>query len=224
MTPLGLKSKKINCKFCDKSADYMKEYNDYFCSKCNRFQSEDIVTEVKLLPVFRLRNYTFSAQKYSYAIYNELGSRIANIERRDLGKVSPDKNYSIRYMMYNDVNRIIATADGSYNESINGQDGSWKVYDYGRNFRAEIKFIAESDTWQIFDSEGTLIAIRDPKDNKSLSESMRQYTFIDSNNAENTKFQLKRKGGSFKLSILDSYFEPSIAWTFILALHRKFYL
>lgn len=218
----GSKKKKINCKFCGKNTDYLKVYNDFFCSNCNRFQSEDKVDEVKNLQIFRLKKYNFTAQKYSYFIYNELGSKIAFIERRDISKYTSDKEFNLRYLVFNDVNRIIASIDGKKVNSQKNSDGTWLVYDYGRNLRGKIQFVAEEDIWKIFDANDKLIGIRKRDDNKSLSKSMRQYILLDPDNPDNRLFKVNRKGG-FELTFIDNYFDPYLGWAFVIALHRKFY-
>ncbi len=218
----GSKKKKRPCKFCDSNVEYMKQYNDYFCSKCERFLSEDIVKEIKLLPIYKLKKYNFAAQKYAYIIYNTLGSRIAFAEKRDVTKFVVDKNYNIRYYFFNDVNRVIGSVDGSSRASNKISDASWKIFDYGRNLRGEIKHIAKADLWQIFDTNGEIIAIRDPEDSQSLKNKMRQFTFIHPENREEVYFQTKRKAG-FTLQLLSDKLDPHIGWGFVVALHQRAY-
>lgn len=200
----------------------MKQYNDYFCSKCERFQTEDSVREIKLLPLYKLKKYNFSAQKYAYIVYNSLGSKIAFAEKRDVTKFVADKNYNIRYYFFNDVNRVIGSVDGSSMVSNTNSDASWKIYDYGRNLRGEIKHLAASDTWQIFDTNGEIFALRDPKDSQSLKNKMRQFTFVSSENQDDIFFQAKRKAG-FTLELISDKLDPHIGWGFIVALHQRAY-
>ncbi|MHA1154966.1 MAG: hypothetical protein ACTSQK_02570 [Candidatus Heimdallarchaeota archaeon] len=218
----GSKKKKYPCKFCDSNTEHMKQYNDYFCSKCERFQSEDSVKEPKLLQIYKLKKYNFAAQKYTYIIYNSLGSKIAFAEKRDVTKFVADKKYNIRYYFFNDVNRVIGSVDGHSLASNKASDASWKIYDYGRNLRGEIRHIAESDTWQIHDANGEIIAIRDPEDSKSLKNKMRQFTFVNPDNREEIFFQANRKTG-FILQKISDKFDSHIGWGFIVALHQRVY-
>ena len=200
----------------------MKVYDDFFCPKCQRFQSEVSKGEVKLLQIFKLNKYLFNAQKYTYIIYNELGSKVAIAEKRDVSKFVSDKNYGITYYLFNDINRIIVAIDSAPLKSQQTTDSSWKVYDYARNLRGEIEHLHESDTWQIIDKEGSIIALRDPKDSRSLKETMRQFTIVDANDSDKTLFQVFRKGG-FNLTMIDKEIDPHLGWGFVIALHRKLY-
>ncbi len=218
----GSRKKKSPCRFCDNNVEFMKQYNDYFCPKCERFQSEDSVKEIKLLPIFKLKKYNFAAQKYAYIIYNSLGSRIAFAEKRDVTKFVSDKKYNIRYYFFNDMKRIVGSVDGSSGAANKISEASWKIFDYGRNLRAEIRHISESDTWQILDTNGEIIALRDPEDNRSLKNKMRQFTFVNPENREEVYFQTNRKAG-FVLQILSDKLDPHIGWGFIVALHQRAY-
>jgi len=216
------KKKKIPCKFCGKNVHHLKQYNDSFCSECERFQSEDLVKEIKLLPIFKLKTYNFAAQKYTYIVYNSLGSKIAFAEKRDVTKFVSDKNYNIRYYFFNDVNRVIGSIDGSSLVLDTTRDATWKVYDYGRNLRAEIRHLAESDTWEIIDASGKIIAIRDVDASQSLQKKMREFTFVNPEDKEEIFFQAKRKAG-FSLQLISETVDPHIGWGFIIALHQRLY-
>ncbi|NHJ04156.1 MAG: hypothetical protein EAX90_04990 [Candidatus Heimdallarchaeota archaeon] len=218
----GSKKRKIPCKFCDKTAEYLKVYNDFFCVNCQRFQSEVSPKEIRTLQIFKLKNYLFAAQKYTYIIYNELGSKIAYAEKRDITKFVSDKNFGIRYYFYNDLNSIIGSLDCKPIRLLNTNDGLWKIYDIGRNICGEIRHLSESDTWQILTPENQIIALRDPKDSRTLQETMRQFTIIDANDSEHMLFQVNRKNG-FQIKIFDQDFETLITWGFVIALHQKYY-
>jgi hypothetical protein len=219
----GSKKRKLNCKFCQENAEYMNLYNDFFCSSCLRFQKESNVTDPKLLPVFKLKNYTITAQKYAYFIYSEIDSKIGSCERRDLSKFLSKKDYNIRYIFLNDINRIIASIDGKTVNALKDTDASWKVYDYGRNYRGEIKLLSDSDSWQILNPNGEIIGVRDPLDSKTALETARQFTIIDANNSENMHFRITRKVG-FKLQMFSEDFDPHLAWGTVIGIHRKYYM
>ncbi|HUT80019.1 MAG TPA: hypothetical protein VMZ29_02360 [Candidatus Bathyarchaeia archaeon] len=224
MTPQpSPKSKKISCKFCAKTAEYMKLYNDYFCSKCLRFQTEANISEVKILPIFKLKTYNFNAQKYAYIINNELDSKIGSCERRDLSKYINKKDYDIRYYFFNDINRIVASMDGRTLNDIKDADATWKIYNYGRHLLGEIKHIANSDTWQIFDSESRLIAIRNPNDKQTVTQTAREFTIVADANSENVLFKITRKVG-FQLTILADDIDTLLGWGMVVAVHRRYYL
>ena len=201
----------------------MKLYDDFFCPNCLRFQSESQVKEIKLLPIFKLKKYHYVAHKHTYVIYNEMDSKVGSCERRDLSKYIGKKDLNIRYYFFNDINRIIASVDGKSYNSLKDTDASWKVYDYGRNLRGEIVHIAESDTWQIKNSNGEIIALRDPSDGKAALQTARQFTIIDSKDPEKILFQIIRKGG-FRLEIISPDADPHIAWGAVVAIHRRFYV
>ena len=97
-----------------------------------------------------------------------------------------------------------------------------KIYDIGRNFCGEIRHISESDTWQIFNSDNQIIALRDPKDGRSLQQTMRQFTIVNVNDPENLLFQINRKNG-FQLELFDQDFDTLLAWGYVIALHQKYY-
>lgn len=218
------KKRKLNCKFCQQKAEFMKLYNDFFCPSCLRFQKESQAKDPKLLPVFKLKKYKFTAQKYAYFIYSEIDSKIGSSERRDLSKYIGKKDYNIRYIFLNDIDRIIASVDGKTLNDLKDSDASWKVYDYGRNFRGEIKLLSETDSWQILDSNGTLIGVRDPQDSRAALQTARQFTIIDANNSENMLFQMSRKAAGFILQMVSSDFDPHLAWATVIGIHRKYYL
>lgn len=218
----GSKKRKIPCKFCNETAEYLKEYDDFFCKKCERFQSETSPKEVKKLPIFKLDNYVFAAQKYSYFIYNELGSKIGYAEKRDVSKYITEKNFGIRYYFYNDINRIVGSLDCKPVQQLKTSDGAWRIYDLARKLRGEIHHISESDTWQILDTSGEIVALRDPKDGRTLQETMRQFTIVNANVLEHSLFQVYRKGG-FKLRIIDKEIDTLLAWGFVIAIHQKYY-
>ena len=121
------------------------------------------------------------------------------------------------------MNRVIGSVDGHSLVSNKASDASWKIYDYGRNLRGEIKHIVESDTWQILDANGKIIAIRDPEDSKSLKNKMRQFTFVNPDNREEIFFQANRKAG-FELQQISDKLDPHIGWGFIVALHQRVYV
>jgi len=180
-------------------------------------------SEGNILPVMKLKSYNFTTQKYAYFIYNELNSKIGSCERRDLSKYISKKDYNIRYYFFNDINRIIASLDGKTTNELKDSNASWQIYDYGRLLRGEIKYIVESDSWQILDSEKNVIALRDPRDEQAALKTARQFTIIDANNSENQLFQIIRKTG-FQLKINSSEVDPHIAWATVIAIHRKYYL
>ncbi|MBN1328975.1 MAG: hypothetical protein JXA54_05835 [Candidatus Heimdallarchaeota archaeon] len=224
MTPSSSsKSKKITCKFCDKTAEYMKLYNDYFCSKCLRFQTETTITEVKILPIFKLKVYNFNAQKYAYIINNELDSRIGSCERRDLTKFISKKDYDIRYYFFNDINRIVASMDGRTINDIKDANASWKIYNYGRHFLGEIVHLASTDTWQIHDSDGKVLAIRNPDDNQVVTQTAREFTIVSAENNKNILCKITRKIG-FQLRIFSDEFDSLLGWGLVIAIHRRYYL
>ncbi|MGC9778748.1 MAG: hypothetical protein HZR80_05855 [Candidatus Heimdallarchaeota archaeon] len=223
MSPIGSKKRKIKCHFCAKEAEYMKIFDDFFCPKCLRFQTESQVKEIKLLPLLKLKKYHFAAHKHTYVIYNEMESKIGSCKRRDLSKYISKKNHNIRYYFFNDIHRIIASVDGKTFNVLNDNDASWKVYDYGRNFRGEILHIANSDTWQIKNSNEDIIALRDPKDGRAALQTARQFTMIGSNDPDKILFRIIRKGG-FKLEILSADTDPHIAWGVVVAIHRRYYV
>ncbi|NHK29924.1 MAG: hypothetical protein FK730_01140 [Asgard group archaeon] len=218
------KNRKINCKFCNEKAEFLKIYNEYFCPKCLRFQNESSASDVKTLPIFKLKKYTFTAQKYSYLINNELGSRIGIIERRDVSKFISKKDYNIKYILFNDINRIIGLIDGKSLNNLKNEDASWKVFDYGRNYRGEIKYLHETDTWQIVNSENSIIAIRNPHDSGVDLQTARTFTIINPEDYDIQYFKIMRKGGGFQLEFLDESFDPHLAFAIIIAIHRRFYL
>jgi hypothetical protein len=189
-----------------------------------RFQNESSTTDVKLLPTFKLKKYNFTAQKYTYLISNELGSRIGIIERRDVSKFISKKDYNIKYIIFNDINRIIGLIDGKTLNNQKNVDASWKVFDYGRNFRGEIKHIHETDIWQITDSNNTIIAIRNPHDSGVDLQTARTFTIINPDDYDIHYFKIMRKGGGFQLEILDVTFDPHLAFAIIIAIHRRYYL
>ncbi len=221
--PPSSKSKKISCKFCAKTAEYMKIYNDYFCPKCLRFQSEANIADIKILPIFKLKVYNFNAQKYAYIINNELDSKIGSCERRDLTKYISKKEYDIRYYFFNDINRIVASMDDRTLNENKVADASWKIYNYGRNLLGEIKHLASSDTWQIFDSNAKLIAIRSPNDNQSVSQTARDFTIVDAEDNNNILFKITRKIG-FQLRILSDEIDSLLGWAMVIAVHKRYYL
>jgi len=223
MSPRNSKKRKLNCKFCQKNAEYMKLFSDFFCPNCLRFQKESLVTDPKLLPIFKLKKYKFTAQKYAYFIYSEIDSKIGSCERRDLSKYLSKKDYNIRYIFLNDMDRIIASLDGKTLNALKDADASWKVYDYGRNYRGEIKLSSESDTWQILNSKGEIIGLRDPQDSKAALQTARQFTILDANNSENLLFRISRKAG-FILQMISEDFDPHLAWGTVIGIHRKYYL
>jgi hypothetical protein len=221
---LSPKKRKINCKFCQQKADFIHAYNDYFCSKCYRFQNESLSKEIKLLPIFKLKKYNFVAQKYSYTINNDLGSRLGLFERRDLSKYISKKEYNIRYVLFNDINRIVGSVDGSTLNDLKGAEASWKIYDYGRNLRGEVKYLPETEKWQIVDPSGNIIAIRNPLDSSADIQTARSFTIINPEDQEVHYFRIIRKGGGFRLEILDETFDPHFAISMVIPIHRKFYL
>jgi len=216
--------RKLNCKFCQTKAEFMKLYNDFFCPSCLRFQNESSVTDPKLLPVFKLKKYKFTAQKYAYFIYSEIDSKIGSCERRDLSKYLGKKDYNIRYVFLNEADRIVASVDGRTLNALKDSDASWKVYDYGRHYRGEIKLISETDSWQILDSNHNIIGVRDPQDSKTALETARQFTIIDANDSEKILFQITRKAAGFILQMVSSDFDPHLAWATVIGIHRKYYL
>jgi hypothetical protein len=221
---LSSRKKKRICKFCQEKANYIKLYNDYFCPKCLRFQNESHVREVKPLPIMKLRKYNFTTHKYSYIINNELGSRIGSCERRDLSKFISKKDFDIRYIFLNDVNRIVASVDSKSMNNMKNVDAFWKIYDYGRNLRGEIKHLHEDNTWQILNSNNEIIAIRNPLDSGADSQTARAFSLVDPENTEREFFKITRKGGGFLLEIIDNEFDPHFAWTIVIAIHRRYYL
>lgn len=221
---MSSKKRKINCKFCNQKAEYLKMYNDFFCTKCLRFQNESSVSEVKLLPILKLKKYNLIAQKYSYLINNELGSRIGTIERRDISKFVSKKDYNIKYIFFNDINRIIGSVDGKSLNNLKNVDASWKVYDYGRNYHGEIKHLHETDAWQITTTENTIIAIRNPHDSGVDIQTARTFTIINPEDYDIQYFKIMRKGGGFLLEIFDETFDPHLALAIIIAIHRRYYL
>jgi hypothetical protein len=222
MSPRSSSKRKIPCKKCGKNADFVKMYNDYFCSNCLRFANESLIKETKLPAIMKLNEYLFTAQKYAYFIYNNQSYKLGSVERRDLSKLVKNLEYPIRYYFFNDVNRIVGTTD-SKSMHAKGSDGIWKVYDYGQNLKGEIKFIAASDTWQVFDESGTIIAIRDPEDSKVALQTARRFTLVDTNDSEKQIIQILRKNG-FLLKRIDKEFDPYLAWSLIIAIHRVYYL
>ncbi|NHJ39117.1 MAG: hypothetical protein FK731_03720 [Asgard group archaeon] len=218
------KKRKISCKFCNEKADYLKMYNDYFCSKCLRFQNESSVSDVKLLPFFKLKKYNIIAQKYSYIINNELGSRIGTIERRDISKFVSKKDYNLRYIYFNDINRIIASVDGKSLNTLKNADASWKVFDHGRNYLGEIKHLFETDFWQIVNTEGEIIAIRNPMDSGVDLQTARTFTIVNPEKNDVKYFQILRKGGSFQIHLLDETFDPHFALAIVIGIHRRYYI
>ncbi|MHA1212856.1 MAG: hypothetical protein ACTSSH_10380, partial [Candidatus Heimdallarchaeota archaeon] len=218
------KKRRLPCKFCGKDAEYAKLYDDFFCPKCLRFQKEGKVSEVKLLPIFKLKIYNFNAQKHTYLISNELESRIGLIERRDLSKYIGKKDYNIRYYFLNDVKRIIGSVDGRIMNKSKDADASWKIYDYGRNLRGEIKHIVATDTWQILDSANQVIAIRDAAaDSKVALQTAKQFTLVDVNDPEHKLFRINRKIG-FRLQMLSDTADIHFAWAMVISIHRRYYL
>ncbi len=216
--------RKLNCIFCQEKAEFMKLYNDFFCPSCLRFRKESLADDPKLLPVFKLNKYKFTAQKYAYFIYSEIDSKIGSCERRDLSKYIGKKDYNIRYVFFNEVDRIIASVDGRILNDLKDSDASWKVYDYGRNYRGEIKLTHETESWQILDSNNNIIGVRDPQDSKTALQTARQFTIIDAQNSEEIFFQITRKAAGFILHMLSSDFDPHLAWATIIGIHRKYYL
>jgi hypothetical protein len=202
----------------------MKLYNDFFCPSCLRYQNESAVTEPKLLPVFKLKKYKFTAQKYAYFIYSEIDSKIGSCERRDISKYVGKKDYNIRYIFLNDIDRIIASVDGKTLNALKDSDASWKAYAYGRHYRGEIKLISETDSWQISDQNNNLIGVRDPQDSRAALQTARQFTIIDANDSEKTLFQITRKAAVFILQMVASDFDPHLAWATVIGIHRKYYL
>jgi hypothetical protein len=221
---LSPKKRKINCKFCQQKADYIHAYNDFFCSKCQRFQNESLVKEIKLLPILKLKKYNFVAQKYSYTISNDLGSRIGLFERRDLSKYISKKEYNVRYILFNDINRIVGSVDGRSLNDLKDADASWKVFDYGRNSRGEIKYFPDKEKWQITDVNGEIIAIRNPMDSSADIQTARLFTLTHPEDHDIHYFRIIRKGGGFRLEILDETFDPHFAVSIVIPIHRKFYL
>ncbi|MHA1126596.1 MAG: hypothetical protein ACTSO7_14335 [Candidatus Heimdallarchaeota archaeon] len=222
MSPKGSSKRKIPCKICGKKADFVKMYNDYFCSSCVRFENESASKETKLPAIMKLNEYLFTAQKYAYFIYNNQNYKLGSCERRDLSKLAKNLEYPIRYYFFNDVKRIIGTTD-SKSMHAKGSDGIWKVYDYGQNLKGEIKFIAASDTWQVFDKDGDIIAVRDPEDSRVALQTARRFTLVDTNDSETKRIQIFRKKG-FLMKRIDKEFDPYLAWTVIIAIHRVYYL
>ncbi|MHA1243965.1 MAG: hypothetical protein ACTSP7_05250 [Candidatus Heimdallarchaeota archaeon] len=222
MSPKGSSKRKIPCKTCGKKADFVKMYNDYFCTNCVRFENESLIKETKLPAIMKLDEYLFTAQKYAYIIYNNQSYKLGSCERRDLSKLVKNLDYPIRYYFFNDVNRIVGTTE-SKSMHAKGSDGTWKVYDTGRNFRGEIKFIAASDTWQALDQTGNIIAVRDSEDSRVALQTARRFTLVDNNDSENKLIQILRKNG-FLLKRIDKEFDPYLAWSIIIAIHRVYYL
>jgi hypothetical protein len=225
MMPLfGRDKRKIPCKFCSKDAIFVKEYNEYFCSDCNRFQLGTGKEDIKLLPVLKLKHYKFSAQKLAYIVYDQLGTKIAYCERRDISRYTDDKQFGIRYLFFNNTDRMIASVDGYAVRSFKEIDSEWRVFDYGRHLRGIIINEAETDNWKIVDTNNEQIALREPEEAKSDFTAMRSFTFIDSVEDKNKLFSVQKKGGAFYIDILVETIDPHFAWAFIIALHRKYYL
>jgi len=222
MSPKGSSKRKIPCKICGKKADFVKMYNDYFCSNCVRFENESLSKKTKLPAIMKLDEYLFTAQKYAYFIYTTQNYKLGSCERRDLSKLVKNLKYPIRYYFVNDVKRIIGTTE-SQSMHAKGSDGIWKVYDYGHNFRGEIKFTATSDTWQVIDEADNIIAVRNPEDSKIALQTARRFSLVDSNDLENPLIQIDRKNG-FLLKRIDKEFDPYLAWSVIIAIHRVYYL
>lgn len=202
----------------------MKEYDDYYCSHCQRFQmEEEAEKEVSLLPVFKLKEYLFTCQKYAYLVETTLGAKIAYGERRDISRfaVSADKHF--RYYFFNNIKRIIASIDSSTVQSFTEPDAAWKVYDYGRNFRGEIKYLVESDSWHILDAQGELLGLRDPGDQHTPYKASRNFTVLDANNQERELFKIQRKA-RFTLKIIAEDVDPHLAWGFLVGIHRKYFV
>ncbi|NHJ47773.1 MAG: hypothetical protein FK733_08295 [Asgard group archaeon] len=218
------KKRKINCKFCQQKADFIHAYNDFFCSKCFRFQNESLTKEIKLLPILKLKKYNFVAQKYSYTISNDLGSRLGLFERRDLSKFISKKDYNIRYVLYNDINRIVGSVDGRSLNDLKGANASWKVYDYGRNLRGEIQYFPETEKWHIVNANGELIAVRNPMDSSADIQTARSFIITHPEGYDVHYFRITRKGGGFRLEILNESFDPHFAISIVIPIHRKFYL
>ena len=221
--PLGLKKGKISCIFCGNDAEFVKMFDDHFCPKCLRFQKEIAATETKLLPIFKLKKYIFVAQKYTYYIYNDLESKIGSCEWRDLSKLIGKKDFNIRFYFFNDINRIIGSIDSSSLNDEKGKNATWKIYDYGRFLKGEIRYTVGSDTWQIFNPKGEIIASRDPQDSKVALQTARLFTIIDANNPDKKLFSISRKAG-FYLTILSEEIDPHLAWGTVICIHRKYYL
>lgn len=222
MSPKGSSKRKIPCKKCGKNANFVKMYNDYFCSNCVRFENESISKETKQPAIMKLDEYLFTAQKYAYFIYNNQSYKLGSCERRDLSKLVKNMQYPIRYYFFNDINRIIGMTE-SKSMHAKGSDGEWRVYDYGHNFKGEIKFIAASDTWQVFDESGTVIAVRDPEDSRVALQTARRFSLLDANDSENKLVQILRKNG-FLLKRINKEFDPYLAWSVVIAIHRVYYL
>ena len=171
-----------------------------------------------------MKKYKFTAQKYAYFIYSEIDSKIGSCERRDLSTYIGKKDYNIRYIFLNDIDRIIASVDGKTLNALKDTDASWKVFDYGRNYHGEIKLLSDSDSWQILDQNGNIIGVRDPEDSRTALQTARQFTIIDANNSEKMLLRISRKAASFILQMISEDFDPHLAWATIIGIHSKYYL
>jgi hypothetical protein len=220
--PLFGSRRKKTCKFCGENAQYIKEYDDYFCPHCKLFQyEEDKLIETKILPELKLKKYNFIPQKYHYYIFDQLETKIARCERRNLSNYVTDKEQFFRYLFFNQLNRIILSISSSTQLTFSDQDSLWKVYDYGHNYRGQVKHLIKSDTWQILDPSDEIIALRDPKDSRTKYQAARYFTILDSESKEEL-FTVQRKHG-FELAMTLDSFDPHLAWCFVIAIHRSYY-
>ncbi|MHA1629557.1 MAG: hypothetical protein ACTSXO_09225 [Candidatus Heimdallarchaeota archaeon] len=223
MPTFGSKKRKISCKFCQEKAEYIKIYDDYFCSSCSRFQTETKTAERKLVPVLKLSDYKFTAQKFNYIVYNKLGSRIASIEKRDLSKYLGKKAFPIRFVFLNDINRIIGSVDSRKENALKSADALWQVYDLGRNLRGEIRFTVANNSWEIQDYEGALLGTQKSTDSSKSLQLLRTLTVVNPSNVEEILFSITRKGG-FILNISSSTIDPYLAWAMVVCWHRRLLL